>query len=143
MKFIKRYSIWILAFYCLLCLFSDCAENEILIKKEKEKINYIKCDSTIVSVYWAVANQTDDTPTITASGFKIIDVNNPPRICAVPRNLIGTKYEFGDSIFINADDQYLKGWWRIEDVMNNRYSYCDRIDLLVKPNYLNKFKTIL
>jgi len=99
-----------------------------------------ECDTTIVSVYWAVSDQTDNTPTITASGFEIKDVNNPPRIAAVPRNMIGTRYNFGDSIFIDSKEQYFKGWWRIEDVMNDRYSYCNRIDLLVKPNYINLLK---
>lgn len=92
-----------------------------------------------LTVYHAVSSQTDDSPTITASNYKIKDIYNPKKICAVPQNMISEGLvSFGDYIYITCKDNRLSGHWRVEDVMNKRYNYCNKIDLLVSPTIYTK-----
>jgi 3D (Asp-Asp-Asp) domain-containing protein len=81
-----------------------------------------------VTTYSPTRGQTDDTPDLTASGFKI-DLHNPGkhRIIAVSRDL--KKYlKFGEKVVISNTGKY-DGIWQVEDVMNRRWK--NKIDLLI------------
>ena len=82
-----------------------------------------------LTTYRASEAETDSTPNITASGFKI---TNPKkhRIIAVSRDL-KKKYKFGQKIRIVGAGKY-SGTYRVQDVMNKRYK--KRIDILVGAN---------
>ena len=82
-----------------------------------------------LTTYKANEAETDSTPNITASGFKI---TNPKkhRIIAVSRDL-KKKYKFGQKIRIVGAGKY-SGTYEVQDVMNKRYK--KRIDILVGPN---------
>jgi 3D (Asp-Asp-Asp) domain-containing protein len=102
---------------------------------EKEEIRVNKMIETItpeivtLTTYKASESETDSTPNITASGFKI---TNPKkhRIIAVSRDL-KKKYKFGQKIRITGAGKY-NGTYRVHDLMNKRYR--KRIDILVGHN---------
>jgi 3D (Asp-Asp-Asp) domain-containing protein len=72
--------------------------------------------------------ETDSTPNITASGFKI-DTTNPRkhRIIAISRDL-KKKWKFNQKVRIRKAGKY-NGDYTVKDVMNKRYK--NRIDILV------------
>lgn len=75
-------------------------------------------DTLNASFYNPEEQQTDKSPLITASGYKI---NNPSqdRIIALSRDLLrqyGGKYAFGDTVFVYGCKQ-LWGTWVIQDKM--------------------------
>jgi 3D (Asp-Asp-Asp) domain-containing protein len=74
--------------------------------------------------------ETDSSPNITASGFKI-DIKNPKkhRIIAVSRDL-KRKWKFNQKVRIRKAGKY-NGIYTIKDVMNKRHR--KRIDILVGP----------
>lgn len=82
-----------------------------------------------LTTYRASEAETDSTPNITASGFKI---TNPKkhRIIAVSRDL-KKKYKFGQKIRIVGAGKY-SGTYKVQDVMNKRYK--NRIDILIGTN---------
>lgn len=82
-----------------------------------------------LTTYKANEAETDSTPNITASGFKI---TNPKkhRIIAVSRDL-KKKYKFGQKIKIVGAGKY-SGTYKVQDVMNKRYK--KRIDILIGTN---------
>ena len=82
-----------------------------------------------LTTYRASEAETDSTPNITASGFKI---TNPKkhRIIAVSRDL-KKKYKFGQKIRIVGAGKY-SGTYKVQDVMNKRYK--NRIDILIGAN---------
>lgn len=92
-----------------------------------------------LTTYKASEGETDSTPNITASGFKI---TNPKKhkIIAVSRDL-KKKYKFGQKIRITGAGKY-NGTYRVHDVMNKRYR--NRIDILIghkdKQTKLKKVK---
>jgi len=92
-------------------------------------IETITPEIVTLTTYKAVMGETDSTPNITASGFKI---TNPKkhRIIAVSRDL-KKKYKFGQKIRIVGAGKY-SGTYRVQDVMNKRYR--NRIDILVGSN---------
>lgn len=92
-------------------------------------IESITPEIVTLTTYSAREAETDSTPNITASGFKI---TNPKkhRIIAVSRDL-KKKYKFGQKIRIVGAGKY-SGTYRVHDVMNKRYK--KRIDILVGPN---------
>jgi 3D (Asp-Asp-Asp) domain-containing protein len=92
-------------------------------------IETITPEIVTLTTYKAVMGETDSTPNITASGFKI---TNPKkhRIIAVSRDL-KKKYKFGQKIRIVGAGKY-SGTYRVQDVMNKRYK--KRIDILVGSN---------
>lgn len=81
-----------------------------------------------VTVYHAVAGQTDSSPFITASGFRI-DPSAPGRhrIVAVSRDL-RKRFGFGSRVLILGVGPF-SGVWRVEDAMARRWKR--RVDLLV------------
>jgi 3D (Asp-Asp-Asp) domain-containing protein len=92
------------------------------------------------TTYTASAKETDSTPLVTASGFKI----NPKRakqhrIIAVSRDL-KKKYKFGTRVKISGAGKY-SGEYIVRDVMNKRYK--KRIDILIGHNdKQTKFKNV-
>lgn len=81
------------------------------------------------TIYHAVPEQTDDTPDITATGFKI-DMNNPEshRIIAVSRDLEKLGFVMNAKVLVeNAGE--MNGVWTIRDRMNKRWT--EKIDFLV------------
>jgi 3D (Asp-Asp-Asp) domain-containing protein len=102
---------------------------------KREEVRMDKMIETItpeivtLTTYKASESETDSTPNITASGFKI---TNPKkhRIIAVSRDL-KKKYKFGQKIRITGAGKY-NGTYRVHDVMNKRYR--NRIDILIGHN---------
>ncbi len=92
------------------------------------------------TTYKATENETDSTPLVTASGFKI----NPKRakqhrIIAVSRDL-KRKYKFGTRVKVSGAGKY-SGEYVVRDVMNKRYK--KRIDILIgRKDKQTKFKNV-
>ena len=88
----------------------------------------VDVDVVTLTTYSPSAGQTDSTPNITASGFKI-DTLNPKRhkIIAISRDL-KKKWKFNQKVRIRKAGKY-NGDYIVKDVMNKRYK--NRIDILV------------
>jgi 3D (Asp-Asp-Asp) domain-containing protein len=85
-----------------------------------------KGDIVTATVYNAIEGQTDNSPLITASGFKI-DKENFPMIIAVSKDL-EKKFPLGSEVEVcNVD--HLEGIYRVEDRMHHRWR--KKIDILV------------
>lgn len=87
-----------------------------------------KTEVVTLTTYSPSEGETDSTPNITASGFKI-DVRNPKKhkIIAVSRDL-KRKWKFNQKVRIRKAGKY-NGVYTIKDVMNKRHK--KRIDILV------------
>jgi len=115
------------------------------LRREEARVNkYISsvAPSEVVTIttYSPTVEQTDSTPLITASGFKINE-SNPKRhrIIAVSRDL-KRKYKFGTKLRIKGAGKY-DGTYTVRDVMNKRYT--KRIDILVgKTDKQTKVKKV-
>ena len=86
-----------------------------------------------VTMYHPVAEQTDDTPNITADGT-VIKVNNASdyRYVAVSRNMLvnyGGFLAYGDYVFVDAGIK--SGVYQVRDTMARRWM--NRIDILETP----------
>lgn len=113
------------------------------LKKEEVRINKmlenIKPEIVTLTTYKATESETDSTPLITASGFKI---TNPKKhkIIAVSRDL-KRKWGWGTKVRIVGAGK-LSGTYRVHDVMNKRYR--KRVDILIghkdKQTKLKKVK---
>ena len=110
----------------LICLPYEMEKEEVRINK---MIETIKPEIVTLTTYKASETETDSTPNITASGFKI---TNPKKhkIIAVSRDL-KRKYKFGQKVRITGAGKY-NGTYRVHDVMNKRYR--KRIDILIGHN---------
>lgn len=88
----------------------------------------ISYDTVTLTTYSPTVGETDSTPHLTASGFKI-DTLNPKRhkIIAVSRDL-KKKWKFGTRVRIKNAGKY-NGIYTIKDVMNKRFK--NHIDLLI------------
>jgi len=88
----------------------------------------ISYETVTLTTYAPIEGETDSTPHVTASGFKI-DKNNPKkhRIIAVSRDL-KRKWPFGTKVRIRKAGKY-NGIYTVKDVMNKRYR--KRIDILI------------
>ena len=92
------------------------------------------------TTYTPSVRETDSTPLVTASGFKI-NPKNPKkhRIIAVSRDL-KRKYKFGTRVKVSGAGKY-SGEYVVRDVMNKRYR--KRIDILIgKKDKQTKFKNV-
>jgi 3D (Asp-Asp-Asp) domain-containing protein len=120
----------------MICLPYEMEKEEIRVNK---MIETITPEIVTLTTYKASESETDSTPNITASGFKI---TNPKKhkIIAVSRDL-KKKYKFGQKIRITNAGKY-NGTYRVHDVMNKRYR--NRIDILIgdkeKQTKLKKVK---
>ena len=110
----------------MVCLPYEMEREELRINTMIESITP---EIVTLTTYRANEAETDSTPDITASGFKI---TNPKkhRIIAVSRDL-KKKYKFGQKIRIVGAGKY-SGTYRVQDVMNKRYK--NRIDILIGAN---------
>ena len=110
----------------MVCLPYEMEREELRINT---MIETITPEIVTLTTYRANAAETDSTPNITASGFKI---TNPKkhRIIAVSRDL-KKKYRFGQKVRITGAGKY-DGTYRVHDVMNKRYT--KRIDILIGTN---------
>ena len=103
------------------------------LKREETKVNELLKSITpeivTLTTYKAMEGETDSTPNITASGFKI---TNPKKhkIIAVSRDL-KRKWGWGTKVRIVGAGKY-DGTYRVHDLMNKRYR--NRIDILVGKN---------
>jgi 3D (Asp-Asp-Asp) domain-containing protein len=106
-------------------------EMEMKEKEISKMIEGMVPDIVTLTTYTASENETDSTPNITASGFKI-DTKNAKRhrIIAVSRDL-KKKLKFGSKVRIEGAGKY-NGTYRVHDVMNKRYR--NRIDILIGHN---------
>ena len=111
-----------------LILFILPMEINMMEKEIEMEIKGIEPDIITVTTYSPTVEQTDSTPLITASGFKI-NPKNPKRqrIVAVSRDL-KKKYKFGKKIRITGIGK-LSGTYTVRDVMNKRYR--NRVDILI------------
>lgn len=98
-------------------------------KNNKELVN--KSEVVTLTTYSPTVGETDSSPNITASGFKI-DVNNPDKhkIIAVSRDL-KRKWKFNQKVRIRKAGKY-NGVYTVKDVMNKRHR--KRIDILVSSD---------
>jgi len=92
----------------------------------------IEYETVTLTIYSPVIGETDSTPNITASGFKI-NTKHPERhkIIAVSRDL-KKKWKFNTKVRITNGGKY-NGVYTVKDVMNKRYK--NRIDILVGVNH--------
>ena len=92
-------------------------------------------DTVTVTTYSASRSQTDSTPRITASGYKI--TKNTQRIVALSRDL-KKKYKFGSKVRITGIGKY-SGVYTVRDVTHKRFK--NRVDILIgKRDKHTKFK---
>lgn len=115
------------------------------LKREEWKVNeFIKTvtpDIVTLTTYKAVVGETDSTPLVTATGFKI-NPNNARRhrIIAVSRDL-KRKWGMNSKVRIVGAGKY-DGTYYVRDLMNSRYR--KRIDILIsdkdKQTKLKKIK---
>jgi 3D (Asp-Asp-Asp) domain-containing protein len=96
----------------------------------EESSNLEELGIVTVTTYKATSEETDSTPNITASGFKISKKNpKKHRIIAVSRDL-KRKLKFGQRVRLKNAGKY-NGEYVVRDVMNKRYK--KRIDILINP----------
>ena len=109
-------------------LFIIPMELDMMEKEIEKEIAGVEPDIVTVTTYTPSVEETDSTPLITASGFKI-NPKNPKkqRIIAVSRDL-KKKYKFGKKVRITGIGK-LSGTYTVRDVMNKRYR--KRIDILI------------
>ena len=127
----------------LLSIVLVCLPYEMEMKEKKidRIIEDMIPDIVTMTTYKATETETDSTPNITASGFKI-DTKNAKRhkIIAVSRDL-KKKLKFGSKVRIEGAGKY-NGTYVVKDVMNKRYK--KRIDILInaddKQTKLKKIK---
>jgi 3D (Asp-Asp-Asp) domain-containing protein len=79
------------------------------------------------TTYNAVAAQCDNTPLITASGYRIKSPRKREMVIAMSRDL-KRLYKFGERVRISGAGK-LDGVYKVEDTMNKRYR--NRIDILL------------
>lgn len=84
-----------------------------------------------LTTYTTDSNQTDSTPLITASGFKLDSLNpKKHRVIAISRDL-KELFSFGDKVILSNAGKY-NGIWFIHDLMNKRWK--SKIDILINPD---------
>jgi len=95
---------------------------------EKEKLPY---DLVTVTTYTVSEEQTDSTPLITASGYKLDSVNpKGQKVIAISRDL-KRKYKFGQKVRVKGAGK-LDGIYTVRDLMASRWT--KKIDILINPN---------
>jgi len=105
---------------------SEEAVADIMI--EKKKIPY---DVVTVTTYTVSAGETDSTPLITASGYKLDSVNpKKQKVIAISRDL-KRKYKFGQKVRVKGAGK-LDGVYTVRDLMAKRWT--KKIDILINPD---------
>ena len=84
-----------------------------------------------LTTYTTDSIETDSTPLITASGFKLDSLNpKKHRVIAISRDL-KELFSFGDKVILSNAGKY-NGIWFIHDLMNKKWK--NKIDILINPN---------
>lgn len=84
-----------------------------------------------LTTYTTDFNETDSTPLITASGFRLDSLNpKKHRVIAISRDL-KAMFAFGDKVRISNAGKY-NGIWFIHDLMHKKWK--NKIDILINPN---------
>jgi len=84
-----------------------------------------------LSTYKAAISETDSTPLVTASGFKLDSLNpKKHRVIAISRDL-KELFSFGDKVKLSNAGKF-NGIWFIHDLMNKKYR--NKIDVLINPS---------
>ena len=84
-----------------------------------------------LSTYKAAISETDSTPLVTASGFKLDSLNpKKHRVIAISRDL-KELFSFGDKVKLSNAGKF-NGIWFIHDLMNKKYR--NKIDILINPS---------
>ena len=115
--------------YNLITSASNVKEEIVKIeKKVEEKVAKEFRKVVTLTTYSVTEEETDDSPTITASGFEI-DEDNPRkhRIIAVSRDL-KRKLRFGEKVVLSNAGKF-NGVWYVRDLMNSRFR--NKIDVLI------------
>jgi hypothetical protein len=97
-------------------------------------------EGCVVTVYWAVESQTDDSPRICADGTF---ADPSKRIMAVSRDMLqrwGGEICYGDTVSLSGCGDY-DGVWEVHDTMNRRFgrtapAYDKGVKGVVKPHAL-------
>jgi 3D (Asp-Asp-Asp) domain-containing protein len=102
--------------------------NKPIINKVEVKEEFYRVKATM---YTVDENQTDSTPTETASGF-IISETNPKkhRIIAVSHDL-KKRFKYGEKVRVEGIGKR-SGIYTVRDLMNKRWK--KKIDILINPN---------
>jgi 3D (Asp-Asp-Asp) domain-containing protein len=108
----------------------ECHIQSLETKTDVEEVDEVIPDIVTLTTYSISVAETDSTPLVTASGFKI-NPNNPKRhrIIAVSRDL-KRKYKFGQKVRIEGAGKY-NGIYTIRDLMHHRWK--NKIDILINP----------
>lgn len=117
---------------------SEMSEEEVAdIIIEKKKLPY---DLVTVTTYTISEGQTDSTPLITASGYKLDSINpKKQRVIAISRDL-KRKYKFGQKVRVKGAGK-LDGVYTVRDLMAKRWT--KKIDILINPeDDGNKFRRV-
>jgi len=109
----------------------ECHIQMLETKADVEEVDEVIPDIVTLTTYSISVAETDSTPLVTASGFKI-NPNNPKRhrIIAVSRDL-KRKYKFGQKVRIEGAGKY-NGIYTIRDLMHHRWK--NKIDILINPS---------
>ena len=107
------------------------------------EMEFYDVTDVIATTYTPSEKETDSTPLITASGFKI-NPKNPKkhRIIAVSRDL-KKRYPFGSKVKIKGLGKKYDGVYKVEDVMHSRWR--KKIDILInkKDRLFKKRKVVI
>ena len=126
---IKRTTILIVLVFVFIPF--ECTIHQLERIHEAVKVDEVIPDIVTLTTYSVTEAQTDSTPLITASGFKL-NATNPKRhrIIAVSRDL-KRKYKFGQKVRIEGAGKY-NGIYTIRDLMHHRWK--NKIDILINPS---------
>jgi 3D (Asp-Asp-Asp) domain-containing protein len=104
---------------------------------EKKHIPY---DLVTVTTYTVSKGETDSTPLITASGYKLDSLNpKKQKVIAISRDL-KRKYKFGQKVRVKGAGK-LDGVYTVRDLMAKRWT--KKIDILINPeDDGNKFRRV-
>ena len=84
-----------------------------------------------LTTYKTDTAETDSTPLVTASGFKLDSLNpKKHRVIAISRDL-KELFAFGDKVKL-TNAGIFNGIWFIHDLMNKKYK--NKIDILINPS---------
>lgn len=102
-------------------------------------------ESVTLTTYSPNIDETDSTPNITASGFKIDPDNaGDHRIVAISRDLKRKGWKFNKKVKVSGAGKY-NGIYTIKDLMNGRHK--KRVDILIdkddKPTRMKNIKITL
>jgi len=128
---IKKIIILILFMIIIVSIPNSSKNIDVKIKKIDLEITEEFRKIVTLTTYTIDPLQTDSTPLITASGFKLDSINpRRHRVIAVSRDL-KRKLKFGDKVRLSNAGRF-NGVWYVRDLMNKRFK--NKIDVLINPN---------